>query len=109
MNDVTSEGQRLITNWLRAVEEHKCRQQSVTDAHRDVEETEASLAKWLAPPDAKPGEKIAVWFGDSLIQVEVGGVQPKLSEGAECGPGPSQTKVTVRTRGKHFSELARRA
>lgn len=105
MSDVTSEGQRLVTAWLRCVDEHRRKQQAVYDAARDVSEAEAALAKWLAPPDAKPGEKIAVWFGDSLIQVEVGGVTPPMPEGATIGDGPSQTKVTIRSRGKHFEEL----
>lgn len=105
MSDATPEGQRLITVWLRCVDEHRRKQQAVYDAFRDVAESEAALAKWLAPPDAKPGEKIAVWFHDSLIQVEIGGVQPPMPAGSTVGEGPSQTRVTVRSRGKHFEEL----
>jgi hypothetical protein len=103
--DVTSEGGRLIAAWLNCVDNHRRHQQAMWDAFKDVQQTEAALAKWLAPPDAKPGEKIGVWFGDSLIQVEVGGVQPPMPEGATVGEGPSQTRVTIRYRGKHFEKL----
>lgn len=109
MNDLTKDGHTLVTNWLRAVDEHQLQQQRTWDRYKDVQQTEAALAKWLAPPDAKPGEKIAVWFGDSLIQVEVGGVRPPMPEGATIGEGSSQTRVTVRSRGKHHEELKRRA
>ena len=103
MNDVTSEGQRLIGQWLRCVDDHRRKQQAVYDAFKDVNESEAALIKWLAPTDAKPGEKIAVWFGDSLIQVEMGYDVPSKQDGV-----PSErvsTRVTIRTRGKHFEEL----
>lgn len=98
--DVTSEGKTLIANWLRSVDEHRRRQQSVYDAYSDVQSSEAALAKWLAPPDAAPGEKIAVWFGDSLIQVEMGHDVP--SNLADCPDERVPTRVTIRSRGKHF-------
>jgi hypothetical protein len=47
-----------------------------------------ALAKWMLPEDVKEGEKIAVWFGDSLIQVEYGYEH-------------TDPVVTVRARGKH--------
>jgi hypothetical protein len=47
------------------------------------------LSKWLLPEDAKIGEKIAVWYGDSLIQVTVlDGRDPE---------------ITIRTRGRKLN------
>lgn len=104
MSDVTSEGDRLIRNWLRAAERvHQCKLELNT-AECDLINAGEALAKWMKPPDAKPGEKIAVWFGDSLIQVEVGGV-PRGETVNGVGPAPTETSVTVRYRGKHFNEL----
>lgn len=101
-NSVTTEGRRLVEAWTNA-------RQLVTQCHRRLSEaqgiereTEAALAKWLAPSDAKPGEKIAVWYGDSLIQVEVGGVI--TGEGA-LAQHQTSTRVTIRTRGKHGREV----
>ena len=47
-----------------------------------------ALARWLMPDDMKVGEKIAVWHGSSLFQVELVSVGEPI--------------VTVRTRGKAF-------
>jgi hypothetical protein len=45
----------------------------------------------MLPEDAKPGEKIAVWHLDALVQVEVAGEM-------NCDHG-----VTIRKRGREFS------
>jgi hypothetical protein len=103
VNDVTSEGNRLISQWLRCIDDHRRKQQAMWDAQKDVNESEAALIKWLAPPHAKPGEKIAVWFGDSLIQVEMGYDVPPTQDDGIGTRVP--TRVTVRSRGKHFEEL----
>lgn len=101
MSEVTAAGSRLITQWLSAQEQVDRTRDELSRRHLDLREAETALAKWLTPSDAKPGEKIAVWFGDSLIQVEVGGV-PQGEPVNGVGPAPTQTRVTVRTRGKHF-------
>lgn len=85
-SDVTSEGQRLIDAWLKHEECVWLAESELTRAKRNAEETKVSLAKWLLPDDAKFGEKIAIWHGDSLIQVEV-----------ETG---DHYHVTVRKRGR---------
>jgi hypothetical protein len=103
MDEPTSEGQRLISTWMGAQDELNRRRESLYRAQSDSSAAEKALVEWMLPEaiGAKPGEKIAIWAGDSLIQVEVGGV--------ESGDGPvravSSTRVTVRFRGKHFSEL----
>lgn len=96
MSEVVSEGKRLIELWLTARNRVENLDMQRSSAACDVLNAEAALAKWLAPDDAKPGEKIAVWFGDSLIQVEIGGVVTETGE----GPGfVSSTRVTIRKRG----------
>lgn len=103
MDKPTSEGQQLISTWLEAKAEVDRRADALRRAQSDAHAAEKALVTWMLPPAiaAKPGEKIAIWAGDSLIQVEVGGVV--------SGEGPvqdqSSTRVTVRFRGKHFSEL----
>jgi hypothetical protein len=87
MADVTSEGDRLIKSWLLALSKVKRVETELCSARFILKSTEADLAKWLMPDDVQPGEKIAVWYGDSLIQVEV--IHEKLG-------GPS---VTIRKRG----------
>lgn len=88
MADVLPEGERLIKQWLSATERLERAKSEKNSAECDVVNAQNALAKWLLPDDAKPGEKIAVWFGDSLIQAEV----PQ-----EIG---RDAKVTIRTRGK---------
>jgi hypothetical protein len=85
------EGKRLIDAWLNARREVARRRVWLESAETDVVDSRRALAAWLLPDDAKAGEKIAVWYGDSLIQVEA----PDL----ECDP-----IVTIRTRGKTLSE-----
>lgn len=97
MSDIaTRDGQALIAAWLSAGERERRLRGELIRAECDTHNAENALAKWMLPTDARPGEKIAVWQSDSLFQVEVGNDQP-----------PSDHKVTVRTRGKHFSELSR--
>jgi hypothetical protein len=101
MNDVTSEGKQAITAWLIAQREVEGARDLLSRRQTDLLNAESALAKWRLPPDAKPGEKIAVWFGDSLIQVEVGGLISGVGEVRH----QSSTRVTIRTRGKHLNEL----
>lgn len=100
-NSITTEGRRLVEAWTNARRRVTQCNLQLADAEKIERETEAALAKWLAPSDAKPGEKIAVWYGDSLIQVEVGGVI--TGEGA-LAQHQTSTRVTIRTRGKHGRE-----
>lgn len=103
MNEPTSEGQRLISSWLETKAEVDRRTDALYRARSDAENAEKALVAWMLPPaiEAKPGEKIAIWAGDSLIQVEVGGVE----SGEDEVRHRSATRVTVRFRGKNFNEL----
>jgi len=87
MSDVTNEGKRLIDAWVSATQALETAKSRVNSASCDVSNTTRALAKWLLPDDAKFGEKIAVWHGDSLIQVEL------VNDHREH-------IITVRTRGK---------
>lgn len=104
--DVTREGERVIQRWLDAQEDVKAAKSALTRAECEDANAHSALAKWLMPSDMKPGEKIGVWVGDSLFQVEL--VERKAYP-AGVGGEPHIThepKVTVRTRGKNFWRLS---
>lgn len=89
-DELTSEGERLVKAWLDAKQEVDRTKSHLNRAECDVTNTQNALAKWMLPEDAKPGEKIAVWYGDSLIQVEV----PLQSH--------MTAPITIRKRGKRL-------
>lgn len=98
MSEVTEEGKRLINAWTAAQDRIANLRRQMTDAQNAERTATALLANWLKPHDAKPGEKFSVWFGDNLIQVEVGGV---VQAGDDDMPASkTHDRVTVRTRGK---------
>jgi hypothetical protein len=100
MGDVTSEGQRLIANWLRAKQEEERTSRELSARERDTRDAARALAAWLLPDDAKPGEKIAVWWEDNLFQA--------TKAPAPVGEQAFTDEVIVRKRGKRFNELAAR-
>ena len=104
MTDVTTEGSRLIARWLGAVRDVELAQGSLRTAENSEINAQAALAKWLMPSDMKPGEKVAVWHGDSLFQVELA---PRESFSPQSGEAHIEyvPKVTIRTRGKHFHDI----
>jgi hypothetical protein len=110
MSDLTSEGDLLVREFLASQEALERARQDVNRAECNRNNAERALAKWLMPSDMEPGEKIGVWRGDSLFQVEM---EPRMAypvgEGAGEPVVTHEPKVTVRTRGKHFSDLRRRA
>ena len=83
----TDKGKRLINSWVAAQDRLVRAKSEVNGAECDVSNTRNALARWMLPEDVKPGEKIAIWYGDSLIQVE------------HVGPNYDAI-VTVRTRGR---------
>jgi hypothetical protein len=87
MSDLTSEGERLVEAWSGAKEALWRMKQGVVRAECDLQNSTNALSKWLLPEDAKPGEKICVWHGDRLIQVEV-------------NPNGADPTITVRKQGK---------
>lgn len=105
-NDLTTEGERRVETWLRAKRNTNRASVELDNARLAESNAECELAKWLLPDDVRPGEKIAVWYGDSLIQVEfpfAGG-----GGGGSSGGGGNTTvsvridsspRVTIRKRG----------
>ena len=90
-----SEGKSLIQSWTscrRQVENHR---RSLLAAENDLKEAEQRLSKWMLPDDVSTGEKIAVWWEDSLIQVEV------LEHRSD---GNHVVRLSMRLRGKHGLE-----
>lgn len=92
--DVSSDGQRLIRNWMAAASNVECAKQAVNRTECALTNATNELARWLLPDDAKVGEKISVWFGDSLVQVE------KTSD------NPTDGTVTIRKRGRSLDRAA---
>jgi hypothetical protein len=90
VDEGTPDGQRLIDRWLQAVERVKRIEAELERAKVDAGETMAAVAKWMQPEDVKDGEKICVWQGDDLFQVE------RVCAGVNI--------VTVRKRGNHFGD-----
>lgn len=88
--DLTKDGERLVQAWVRAQEEVESCKRHLNSAQTDLINSQNALGRWLLPDDAKPGEKIAVWHGDNLIQAEA----------PETPFNGHDIKVTVRKRGK---------
>lgn len=85
-DDLTRDGRRVVEDWLANQAELEAARRVVMQRETDVASAAVAVAKWLLPDDAKPGEKIAVWYLDSLIQAEV-------------MPHGTPPKITLRTRG----------
>jgi len=109
MDELVNDGERLVSRYMRAQEEVLTAKRELGRAETEAHNAEMELAKWLIPSDMKQGEKIAVWRGDSLFQVEMTPVE-SYSAGGDGEGKPvirHEPRVTVRSRGKHFSELRR--
>lgn len=91
-NEVTYEGEQAIKRWLAAREDTARARSALNRATCEETNAHNDLAKWMIPSDAKVGEKICVWYGDSLIQVEI-----------EDGSPPGKYIVSVRTRGRSLN------
>lgn len=108
MSEVTNEGARLIALFLNCNKHVETAERELRGAKCDAVRAESELAKWLAPKDMEPGEKVGVWMGDSLFQVENVEVR-NYPEGGGLPDMLYELKVTVRSRGKHFQDLYRAA
>ena len=102
--DVTREGERLLKCWLESQEGTRRAKESLTRAECTESNAHSELAKWLMPPDMKPTEKIGVWVGDSLFQVEMIERTAHSANGGESHVS-YEPKVTIRSRGKDFWRL----
>jgi len=102
--DVTADGARLIKAFLGAQEDLASAERSVSSSRCELNNAERALAKWLMPSDMKAGEKVAVWMGDSLFQVELAPQTAYAVEGGEPVVR-HEPKVTIRTRGHEFHRL----
>lgn len=66
----TATGERLLKEWLAAAEEAQRHRRSAERYTNAEKEAEAAFGKWLLPEDAAEGEKVCMWNGSNLIQVE---------------------------------------
>ncbi|MGH8217376.1 MAG: hypothetical protein ACREUT_02215 [Steroidobacteraceae bacterium] len=107
MNEaITHEGLQLVRAWVRAKADATQAREALYRANDDEREAMRAFANWMAPQviKPKPGEKISIWVGDSLFQLEVGGV---ITAGEGNSPGHSTSdELTVRFQGSKFHELA---
>lgn len=95
--EVTHDGEQHIKAWLSAQERLQRAKDELNRAQCDLANSTNALAKWILPEDAKPGEKICVWYYDALIQVEPSPHHPN--------PG-GDAIITTRKRGREFSRRA---
>jgi hypothetical protein len=108
MNEgLTHEGLDLVKTWVAAHQRVEAARDALARRQSELRDTENALARWMAPPVTKPqpGEKIVIWCGDSLFQLEVGG-----EVGGTAGEGPRamrSDRITVRYRGSKFNEIFR--
>lgn len=93
-DEATPEGRRLIAAWLNASDRVARTNEAYKTALREAAEAEEKLAKWLLPSDAKLGERIGVWHGDSIFTA-----CKTMFEGKDV------FAVEVRKRGRDFSLL----
>lgn len=91
---VSGTGEILIKSWVAANQRVADLERDLNSAKRNAANSEIELSKWLLPADAQTGEKICVWYGDSLIQVEC------------MGSGGVLSRVEIRTLGKSLSARA---
>lgn len=112
--DPVSAAVRLIKEFEETKQLLNTARSDVVRRNLDMEQAERTLGEWLRPKDMVPGEKIGVWFGDSLYQVELEAVTSyPVAEGhpgtvirEKLPPIVSYIpRVTIRTRGKHHDEL----
>lgn len=94
---VTKTGRELIREWAHAKERVERLREQINRAEVEAANAELALSRWMLPPDAKMGETISIWFGDSLLQV----IATEASTGKWTG------SVKWRTRGPKLSEYLR--
>ena len=102
---VTSDGARFVARFLDAQKDLEHARNKVNSAECELHNAESALARWLAPPDIKPGEKIGVWVSDSLLLVEMVKRESYSADGNDLPHIDYDYKVTVRTRGKNHWRL----
>lgn len=91
-DNATPEGQKVIERWADAGKQVDYCKQQLNVAECEWHNATSAVVRWMLPVDVKMGEKICVWQGDALIQVEV----TQLS--------PLDGKVTIRVRGRKLNE-----
>ncbi len=57
-------GRALIRDWQQSVDHVKRLELQLAEAKGRENSARQSLTKWLAPSDARPGEKFGVWDRD---------------------------------------------
>lgn len=88
LGTVVQEGSRLIERWAAAKSDLVGAENRLNTAKSELTNSIVALGKWLCPKDVQKGEKICVWYGDSLIQCEY------------TGGTIIEYAITVRQRGK---------
>lgn len=68
---LTVDGEAKAKAWKRAEERLASAKSEVNSAETDLKNMTNEFGRWLMPPDAKVGEAISVWMGDSLVQAEM--------------------------------------
>ena len=94
---VTRTGRLLIQDWSNAMVRVERLKAELNRAETEALNAEVALSRWMLPRDAKKGEAISIWFGDSLLQVTAD----------SCIGDNWEGPVKWRTRGPKLSEFLR--
>lgn len=90
---LTREGDSLVRSWKHAQDRLARAKQEVNSAECELSNATNALGKWLMPTDAKDGETFAIWYVDSLVQVE------KVKNGMH------DFRLSLRARGREWAKL----
>lgn len=72
---LTADGNTLVEAWKNAAKRVESAKRELSSAQTDLTNSKNALGKWMLLPEVtKPvkGEKICIWYHDSLIQVTAG-------------------------------------
>ena len=60
----SGKGRELIKDWQQSADYVRRLEQQLLDAKSREHDARQSLTKWLAPSDARPGERFGIWDRD---------------------------------------------
>lgn len=103
---VSTDGQELIKSWLFGGREVDRLERELAKAIRERDIAKNNLARWLLPSDAKNGEVIAVWYGDSLIAASKTFIMAPMPVEGEVGQADQTIyDVKIRSAGRSIREI----
>lgn len=68
---LTKDGDAKANSWKLAQTTVVRMERDLSAGRIDLREATQSFGRWLMPPDARVGEAICVWMGDTLVRAEM--------------------------------------